>query len=265
MSSITSEQDAMVKRAKLAEQAERYEDMVKYKKDLVNSGRVLNDEERNLLSVAYKNVVGQRRSAWRIVSSIEQKSASDGGVTDHIVTYRKTIEAELESYCQDVLDLIKNYIDSVPEMKDEAHVEHRVFFLKMMGDYYRYIVEIHPIDAEDPDEKAKLEAGRKEKAEKSKDAYEQAMKASEGLPNTHPIRLGLVLNYSVFHYEIQNDSQKACSLAKTAFDDAIAQLDQLKEDSYKDSTLIMQLLRDNLTLWTSEEQMDHGDEAGDEN
>ena len=70
---------------------------------------------------------------------------------------------------------------------------------------------------------------------------------------TNPIRLGLALNYSVFYYEIKNVSDKACELAKTAFDDAIAELDSLPEDSYKDSTLIMQLLRDNLTLWTADQ------------
>lgn len=71
---------------------------------------------------------------------------------------------------------------------------------------------------------------------------------------THPIRLGLALNYSVFYYEILNNPEKACSIAKTAFDGAIAELDNLREDQYKDSTLIMQLLRDNLTLWTSDAQ-----------
>ena len=68
---------------------------------------------------------------------------------------------------------------------------------------------------------------------------------------THPIRLGLALNFSVFYYEILNSPDRACHLAKQAFDDAIAELDSLSEESYRDSTLIMQLLRDNLTLWTS--------------
>lgn len=74
------------------------------------------------------------------------------------------------------------------------------------------------------------------------------------LATTHPIRLGLALNFSVFYYEILNSPDRACHLAKQAFDDAIAELDTLSEESYKDSTLIMQLLRDNLTLWTSDLQ-----------
>merc|ERR1719231_1716710 len=64
------------------------------------------------------------------------------------------------------------------------------------------------------------------------------------------------LTLSVFYYEINNAPEKACQLAKQAFDDAIAELDTLNEESYKDSTLIMQLLRDNLTLWTSDSNDD---------
>lgn len=85
--------------------------------------------------------------------------------------------------------------------------------------------------------------------------------AQTELTPTHPIRLGLALNFSVFYYEILNSPDRACHLAKQAFDDAIAELDSLSEESYRDSTLIMQLLRDNLTLWTSS---DSGDaEAGE--
>ncbi|KAJ1424801.1 14-3-3 protein, conserved site [Sesbania bispinosa] len=168
--------------AKLAEQAERYEEMVEFMQKLVvgcTPSSELTVEERNLLSVAYKNVIGSLRAAWRIVSSIEQKE--EGRKNDDHVSlvkdYRSKVESELS--------------------QDIAYAD---------------------------------------------------------LPPTHPIRLGLALNFSVFYYEILNQSDKACGMAKQAFEEAIAELDTLGEESYKDSTLIMQLLRDNLTLWTSDVQ-----------
>merc|ERR1712079_292026 len=100
------------------------------------------------------------------------------------------------------------------------------------------------------------EADKKAKsAEEARKAYEEATKAAEkDLAVTHPIRLGLALNYSVFQYETLGNPDEACKMARTAFEDAIAELDSVAEDSYKDSTLIMQLLRDNLTLWTSDQE-----------
>ncbi|KAK2166238.1 hypothetical protein LSH36_40g03006 [Paralvinella palmiformis] len=101
--------------------------------------------------------------------------------------------------------------------------------------------------------------------EESLKAYESALDlARENMPPTHPIRLGLALNFSVYYYEICNAPNKACELAKQAFDDAISELDNLSEDTYKDSTLIMQLLRDNLTLWTSDTQAEEQEGDGAE-
>ena len=118
------------------------------------------------------------------------------------------------------------------------------FFSNRKGDYYRYLAEI------DKGEKSGESA-----SDHALDAYKAAVEEAKLLPPTSPIRLGLYLNYSVFFYELCNNPEKACELAKTAFDSAIAELDTLSEDSYKDSTLIMQLLRDNLTLWTSDQGM----------
>merc|ERR1712014_554662 len=111
------------------------------------------------------------------------------------------------------------------------------------ADYYRYIAEFS-------DGQAKTTA-----AQSAKDSYADASAVAEkDLPVTHPIRLGLALNYSVFLYEVLAKPDEACTMARTAFEDAIAELDNVAEDSYKDSTLIMQLLRDNLTLWTSDQE-----------
>ncbi|KAI8324550.1 14-3-3 family protein epsilon [Martensiomyces pterosporus] len=224
--------------AKLAEQAERYDEMVKYMKQVAKLGTDLSVEERNLLSVAYKNVIGSRRASWRIVSSIENKEISRDNTAqvERIKAYRAIIEAELQDVCNDILAVLK---DSLLTTAEEP--ESKIFYFKMEGDYYRYLAEFLQ------DEK------REEAAKAAEKAYDEASAvANAKLAPTHPIRLGLALNFSVFFYEIANSPEKACKLAKEAFDDAISELDSLSEESYKDSTLIMQLLRDNLTLWTSD-------------
>jgi 14-3-3 protein epsilon len=85
----------------------------------------------------------------------------------------------------------------------------------------------------------------------SKQAYDAAAQITTNLPPTNSTRLGLALNYSVFYYEIMNDYDNACKVAKQAFDDAVAELDILADDTHKESTMILQLLRDNLAMWTA--------------
>ncbi|XP_030013567.1 14-3-3 protein zeta-like [Sphaeramia orbicularis] len=242
MSKDSTQREELVQKAKLSEQAERYDDMAASMKALTEEHPELSSEERNLLSVAYKNVVGARRSSWRVVSSIEQKSQDRKQVLAK--AYRETIEKELREICDDVLKLLDKYL-----IEKAGDTESKVFFLKMKGDYYRYLAEVAT-----GEDKTSI-------TNDSKLAYQEAYDISkEEMAPTHPIRLGLALNFSVFYYEILNSPEQACTLAKGAFDDAIAELDTLSEDSYKDSTLIMQLLRDNLTLWTSDTQGD-GEEA----
>ncbi|CED82111.1 14-3-3 protein [Phaffia rhodozyma] len=237
---MSESRESNVYLAKLAEQAERYEEMVEHMKRVASTDQELTVEERNLLSVAFKNVIGARRASWRIVSSIEQKEESKGNDTQvtMIRTYREKIETELAKICEDILEVLEKHL-----IPSAASGESKVFYHKMMGDYHRYLAEFAAGDK------------RKTSADKSLEAYKAASDvAMTELPPTHPIRLGLALNFSVFYYEILNSPDRACHLAKQAFDDAIAELDTLSEESYKDSTLIMQLLRDNLTLWTSDMQ-----------
>nr|XP_046267979.1 14-3-3-like protein [Scatophagus argus] len=240
----------LIHRAKLAEQAERYDDMADTMKEVTEMGQELTNEERNLLSVAYKNVVGARRSAWRVMSSIAMKTEAGNEKKQKMVKeYREQVEKELEDICENVLQLLDNHL-----IPNSTNSESKVFYLKMKGDYYRYLAEVAVDDK------------RQKTILKSQEAYQEASNISNSeMESTHPIRLGLALNFSVFFYEILNSPEKACELAKKAFDDAIAELDQLSEESYKDSTLIMQLLRDNLTLWTSDNAAEEGDggEGGD--
>lgn len=227
-----------VYKAKLSEQAERYDEMVNAMKNVAMVDGDLTVEERNLLSVAYKNVIGARRASWRILSSLEVKEETKAAENrlDLIKSYRVEVEKELREICTDILEVLDKYL--IPASSEG---ESKVFYYKMKGDYFRYLAEFATGN------------DRKEAAENSLLAYKMASEiATTDLPPTHPIRLGLALNFSVFYYEILNSPERACRLAKTAFDDAIAELDTLTEDCYKDSTLIMQLLRDNLTLWASD-------------
>jgi len=236
-----NEKGTQVFLARLSEQAERYDEMVNYMKNVAKAtqpGEELSVEERNLLSVAYKNVIGARRASWRIISSIEQKEESKGNDAHlaQIKAYRTKIEEELEQVCGDVLTVLDEHL--IPKTEGG---ESKVFYYKMKGDYQRYLAEFASGDK------------RKEAATAAHEAYKAATDTAQtDLTPTHPIRLGLALNFSVFYYEILNSPDRACHLAKQAFDDAIAELDSLSEESYRDSTLIMQLLRDNLTLWTSD-------------
>merc|ERR1712127_548626 len=89
----------------------------------------------------------------------------------------------------------------------------RRFSTNMKADYYRYMAEF------------KNDADKAAAAENARKAYDDASNiASAGLPVTHPIRLGLALNFSVFQYEVLGNPEEACKMARTAFEDAIAEL-----------------------------------------
>ena len=241
---MSTEREREVFRIRLSEQAERYDEMVELMKQLISHGQKLSVEERNYLSVAYKNVIGVRRAAWRILCSIEGKEmdimkGEESKELEVIAEYKVCIEKELDAICLEVLSLLdESVIPSDPEY------EARVFYYKMKGDYLRYKAEYKRGDEKQPI------------AEQALAAYKSANELTGELIPTHPIRLGLALNFSVFYYEILNQPKDACKLANTAFNEAISELNSLPEDKYNDSALIMQLLRDNLTLWTADQPLD---------
>uniref|UniRef100_A0A2R9CD11 14-3-3 domain-containing protein n=1 Tax=Pan paniscus TaxID=9597 RepID=A0A2R9CD11_PANPA len=193
----------LIQKAKLAKQAEHYDDMATCMKAVAE----LSNKERNLLSVAYENVVGGCRSAWRLISNIEQKTDTSDKKLQLIKDYWEKVESELRSICTSVLELLDKYL-----IAKATNPESKVFYLKMKGDYFQYLAEVV--------------------CDNSQGAYLFDISKKEMQP-THPIHLGLALNFSLFYYEILNNPELACT------------------------TLIMQLLRDNLTLWTS-------DSAGEE-
>lgn len=180
--------------ARVAEQAERFDDMVDFLKPVLDQkGADVSSEERNLLSVAFKNLISSKRTAWRTISAIEQNPKYQK-FGESLASYKKRIEELLYKDCESIIEIIQSKV-----LSKTAEAEAKAFFVKMVGDYYRYIAETAQGD--------KMESVKREALK----AYQEACAIE--LPPCNPIKLGLALNFSVFHYEVMKDHKQACKLA----------------------------------------------------
>ena len=199
-------------------------------------------DERNLLSVAFKNLISSKRAACRTIAAIEQ-NPKYSKFSDALAKYKDTIEGQLTADCKKVVKMINDKV-----LAKSCDGEAKAFFIKMVGDYYRYIAE----NAKD----SKLE----EVKQKALQSYDEANNIT--LPPCNPIKLGLALNFSVFHYEVMKNHKMACELADKALQEALDKIDELEEDDFRDAKSIIELLKENLTLWKEED--DAGDNAIDD-
>ncbi|KAF3336341.1 14-3-3 protein 7-like isoform X1 [Carex littledalei] len=240
------EREKLVFQAKIAEQAERYDDMMECMRKIARMDIEPTGEERNLFSVSYKNIIGARRSSWRILCSLEEKEETEKNLKT-IQEYKKKVEDEMARISNEILSIIAIHL-----LPNSTTAESVVFFYKMKGDYYRYLAEFKP-DNE-----------KNEAADQSLKAYQAATStAMTELPPTNAIRLGLALNFSVFYYEILKLPERAHQLGKQAFDETVQELNSVSEESYKDTNLIMRLLQDNLALWKTELTAAEGEPSND--
>lgn len=227
--------------AKTAEQCARFDDMAHYIRNVVMMGTGLNLEERNLLSAAYKGSLATRRQALRSIQAFEQSLADgqgqglDNDQLEAVAEYRTSVTQDLSAKCQEVLEILGRYL--VPQAEEG---EPKVFYLKMKGDYYRYLAEFGV-----GNEKSMFSG-------EALAAYQAASAAAEGdLGPANPVRLGLTLNLSVFYHEIMASPKEACMIASKGMDEAGKVLSSLEEDQRGDAVAILQIISDNLRLWTS--------------
>jgi 14-3-3 protein epsilon len=223
--------------AKLYERAEKFDDMVKWINKFVELDPNLSNDEKNILSAGYKNVISPKRASWRLLNSLEKKEEKKNSTNlAYLQEIKKRVEDEMRRICDDVQNTLDKYL--IPHSKD---FETKVFFLKLKGDYYRYRAEFTSDDEH---------ISATDSAEK---AYREAYEISEkNLPISTSIRLGLALNFSVFYYEIRGQKDEACTIAKAAFEESMKILDDLERIKAKDTILIIQLLKENLILWNNE-------------
>jgi 14-3-3 protein epsilon len=157
-----------------------------------------------------------------------------------LADYKKKIEKELYNQCMSIVNIVK-----VSCMNVAATDETKAFFYKMVGDYYRYVAECAT--------GADLESVKKGALEN----YDKAHQISESLNACNPIRLGLALNFSVFYYEVMNNHSQACQLGEKALSDALEKIDDVDEETFRDAKSIIELLKENLSLWKEEEEQNN--------
>mmetsp|Transcript_40478 Transcript_40478/g.64030 ORF Transcript_40478/g.64030 Transcript_40478/m.64030 type:complete len:262 (-) Transcript_40478:209-994(-) len=243
--------EELIFKAKLADNADRYDEMADVMIQVGTMGLQLTPDERNLFSLACKNSVSSRRASIRILSSIENKENQKDPDENRdkklaiIRKYQSKVEGELQTVCKRIISTIRDKL--IPATGEDR--EASVFFHKIEGDYYRYLAEI--IDSKDENEGPV--AGALE-------AYKKAQELSKDLEPTNPVVLGLVLNYSVFCYEILQSPQKACVCTKNAFDAALKVLPNCGKEDYHNAAVIMKLMKDNLILWTADYNGSDSDE-----
>jgi len=201
----------------------------------------LTSDERNLLSIAYKNSISGGRIAVRTILAYEAKEKKEENSTylPYITEYKKQVEDELTKICQGVIKTIDDQL-----LKKAEDDEAKVFYYKMKGDYNRYICEYAEGDL------------KKQASEDALKAYDDATEVVKSLTVLNPNVLGLALNFSVYYYEIMNDHKKAIEIAKVAVEKADKELPNIDEDAdeNRDTVSIYNLLKENLDMWVNEEE-----------
>ena len=217
--------DDIIGHAQAAEEDKDYATALSCMRDAIERNPSLSSNERTLLATSFKSLCAESREKWKALVD-----SSEGGREREV----KMRAAEVEEVCQEALSLVSGVL--LPVAKD---VESKAFYLKMKADYASCLDQVTTPDSDIVQRFNRMQAAM--------EAQDAAYEISHQLPQTHPVRLGIALNYALFQQELKKP-EVALRTAKRAFDDAVQQLDSLSEDSYKESTEVMQLLRDNMTL-----------------
>jgi len=231
--------EKLVYLAMLSEQASKYDDMVEFMKKLATERTYdFNSDERNLMSIAFKNKISLNRAAIRNIMNYEnkEKKKDNSPYLSYILEYKKIYLDEYIEECQDII----NFVEKVCLPKAKIN-ENKGFYLKMLGDYNRYIGQYA---------KGSL---KKKIIDNCNKYYSEGDKILSNFPYINPIKLGLLLNTSTFYNEIMNDPQKAIKLVEITIKkyEEEKEKNKIDEDSdeFKDSKSIIEVMKENLNSW----------------
>ena len=222
---------------KLFGTTENYADMLKAMNKYIEFNPKLLNEEKKLLCDAYKNVVSDKRNSLNILSNLSLKEESKQTNKDHeILIIKEKIQSELKTIFQDNHSILDRYL--IPNAQDS---ESQILYMKLKADYYRYHCEF----AEGEEFEEASNNARK--------MYKEAIDLAEKeLPFYNVIRLGLILNYSVFEYDIMDNKNEAYEIALKTYNESMKILDDVEKKRASENLLLIQLMKENINLWSNE-------------
>lgn len=222
--------------AQIAFEAKRYDDSIRFFNELIRYNPRLSKTQRELFSNAYKRSINSARNSLLIINEdiISFEKKGDLETVNQLDEIQKSLKNEITKGCNSILELIDLYL--LPVASETQSI---VFYNKLKGDYYRYLAELTPTDDTN--------------SNRARASYEMAMKSvGDNIKMADPIYLGLILNFCVFQYEILGMKDEAIDRADVSFNEAVRYLEELDEQEYAESTMILQLLRDNISIWRDE-------------
>jgi len=238
------EKDQNLYFAKIAEDCYRHEEMIEFVVEMIKGKeKDLDSEERNLFSIAFNNFTFKCRNNIRTLTGIEfkEKCSNQSQYLPYILEYKRKIVDDFKRMCDYLISIIDSYL--LNRTKD---IENKIFYLKMKGDYNRYMAEFAQGEL-----KTKV-------SNAGWIAYNSAYEYSDSLSPINPITLGLALNFSVFYYEVMGDQDNACGIIKNVLDAADKEMSTIDtpedDEKHRDALSIINLLRENLDLWKVEEE-----------
>ncbi|CAK8992510.1 unnamed protein product [Durusdinium trenchii] len=217
------DESVLVTLARVAERAERYDEMADFMKQRVEVGSALNPEERDMFSAAFKNSLTERRHAVRVAAGVEQMEQAEGrdAYASLAGGYRSKMEAELQEICSNALALLGSLVSSAEPG------EAKTFFLKMQGDYYRHSDALPGYLAEWTTGPAKSEV-----AGQAMNVYKQGMGEAMSLPTAHPAAWRVLLRSLPVPPQ---DTDSAVATATEALNAASAGIEDIPEESRNDA------------------------------
>ena len=233
----------------VCEKVERFDDMCEYIKRVMSMEQEMSEAEREYMTIAFKEAVNSRRRSWRAICSLERQEEERQSRHINIVRdYRDRIEKEMMHYIEDMVNILEGRL--IPNSLD-VEAETRAYYMKMKADYCRYIAEVTTGDQ------------HTRHCEKAVLAYDEGLKLVSGrLSPAHPLLLSIHLNRTVMAYEVLCDDEGAVRDAKAALEAGVKDVDNIEEDEAQEASVLLKMLKDNLTLWTTNHQHFEGHEGG---